>query len=305
VPRAILYTKENANMQRLRLVGPALIVAFALSAIPAAAAAAEGPEWETEGALCPVGAPAQYLSWLSCFFGINGGDYIRGWNRSNGNALGRLKAEVYAGISGQKKAGSATFAVDAGAIITIECSSATTEAAIIGGAPGRGETIITLAECHGAGKTAAECEVHSPGDEDGTITTTLDAELVYLSSGSAEKEEIEGAGKGHHLGELLTATEKSFMTIVIKKGTGTCPTPAEGEAQVEGGVVAEVIPSEKNEASATLNLPSPNIESYWTRSGGSTVKHSVALTIFGCVNANAVGEETLERGEGAKFGAWK
>jgi hypothetical protein len=180
-------------MKRIRIVGPCLVIVFALSAAAASAAWAAAPEFLNKN----------HEAVVKRHFASKGG-------------LAKLES--------------------AGTVVECKSNSATGEIEKGGGNKDVANVVVTFVECASTNKKKEKCKVHTKGQVETIITSTLKGELGLVSTTEAKS----GVGL-----DLVPAKGKLFVEL-----EGTClPTP---RIPVTGSIIGEVTPV--NTVARTGNL---------------------------------------------------
>ncbi len=178
---------------------------------------------------------------------------------------------------------------------TVECSKATSEGTIIGGAPGTDESTITFKSCVVKGKSEAECNVKTPGSGANTIVLSAKAVIVLLGSSQAQAEE------GKEVGDLLTPMSGTTFGELEFAGT-SCALGVTGKKKLEGSVIAKTEPAPGTVTKVgKLVFPATAIAKAYKWEGGALSEVGAGLVIFGST-ATLSGIEEVEVGGGEEFG---
>jgi hypothetical protein len=181
-------------------------------------------------------------------------------------------------------------------MITIECTSLHSPMTLIGGMPAKNSWTIYFTGCSVAGKTETECHVNSPGEPVGSLTTSANAEVVYIGNHKeAEKEE----GK---LGERFTPATGDTLLEVVVNGT-KCPMFTKGEQELKGSMIGEISPVATMATSGELSFPAPLVAKGYRWVGkGNVVEVTASLSMFGIIKAEQTGGAEICLDTGRAFG---
>lgn len=274
-------------MNRLRILGLALVAVFAMSAVAvsSASAAKNGPHWW----VCEKDATGLFSNSECSTSGT-------GWE-SKELTTGTRKITFTSGETKLKTASD-----------LIVCKKDKGTGEIIGGWPGTDKATITFEECKVT--KPFSCEVKNAGGTFGTIITTVNTELVYTGTKTqAEKEEPP-------LGILFKTTSSANKLFVELEFSGLCAfgakkveatgevTPAaEIPPRITGvaGVVCKIIEPESYKFVHEINCVEKEQTKFffWTHPG-EVIKEGTAGLELGTEVAEQIGNAKIEAENEAK-----
>jgi len=255
-------------MKRTKILGMALVAAFAMSAVASATASAlNNPQWQ----ICEkTGGPLN----SECTAGSSG--------QFEGVLLTTGSKEVTATQVGVQKLSNPT----SGLVIVCQTLKLKAGATIIGhAAPAAGTSAETI--------EYGECEVEGfpncliNGKKSASLTTLpLTDTLVFQTKAAAEGQ------TSPTLTLFEPTTPKLFIEFTL---SGTCPVT--GAVKVEGAVLVENVNGQNYATSHTLNAPATSITKYFVNNGATTEEKTAKLTVLGTA-AKYVGESKVQLASG-------
>jgi hypothetical protein len=249
-----------------------------------ASAAVEGPLWLVNGVRYDcnkvTAGTGKFNTLLECLGGPKEGSALEWELQTLTGTSGKLELDQSALALASKLAGSGNFKLKAGSLITVECTTLTSPTTLVGGMPGKDHAKIQFSGCSVAGKTQAECMVHSPGKalESKEIETEAKTELVYL------KESTTGG-----VGDLFEPESGSTFVELVVEGT-SCPTFTQGTNKVEGSVIGEAVPIGTMAKVGVLKFPTPIIAKGFRLENGKFKEFKSSLKVFSIIGAEQIGE---------------
>jgi hypothetical protein len=284
-------------VKRIQLILLAAMAMCAFASAAASSASAAGPLWLVNGIRydCHEGSGGlnTYSTLLNCLNDTGRGG--TGWTDLElTGTSGLLLLDQSALALAVNKAGN-VFKLKT-SLITIECTSLHSHINLIGGTPAKDMATIEFTGCSVEGKTATECHVNSPGQPEGSITTSANTEVIYLGT---EKEAEKEEGK---LGDLFTPESGETFVELVVNGT-KCPTFTKGEQEVKGSVIGEIKPVESMGKVGEQIFPTTSIAKGWQWTSAKKVKEvKASLKVFGVINAVQIGEAEVMLGTNEEWG---